>query len=138
MREIFLRIAGLPIQAPTPISCTRTKHRFCTACPQKCHLEHEFLPPGDPFPRADFRPQEDGSAVAMGKSASAVIARAATVPRSLLKAQPVSHTSGATAQGLRLFQTFQQESNYDHRSLRAVGALEPLPAAVRSRRGREC
>jgi HSP20 family protein len=37
----------------------------------------------------------------MGKSASerAVIARAATVP--LLKAQPVSHTSCATAQGLR-------------------------------------
>jgi hypothetical protein len=43
----------------------------------------------------------------MGKSASerAVIARAASVPRlkfPLLKAQPVSHTSGATAQRLRL------------------------------------
>jgi hypothetical protein len=56
---------------------------------------------------ADCRPQEDGAAVAMGKSASerAVIARAATVRLlkfPLLKPQPVSHTSGATAQHLRL------------------------------------
>jgi len=63
MREIFLRIAGLSNQAPTPTSCTQTRHRFAQPAHQTMGIS---LLQGAPIP-----PKNMGPPVAMGKSVSA-------------------------------------------------------------------
>src|SRR5256885_907943 len=55
-RETFFQNCARVSRRPTPISCTQTKHRFCTACPQITHLERGSLGPSDARPMALFEP----------------------------------------------------------------------------------
>ena len=129
--EIFSRIAPGVSLWSTPTSCTQTRHRFCTACPQASRVEAAGIVPQRHGPRPDLRlgwppgsrrrMHEHGSAPAGGQGLSrAPAARGpeslagasrprlrAAPPRGrhrrprLLKPRPPSHTSGAIAQGLR-------------------------------------
>src|ERR1700686_2732259 len=127
MRRDFFKNCTLANRGPTPISCAQTKHRFCTACPQA-------RAPGATLRWVRARLRTRAALRAPHLPGPLPCDEAAA----LETAPPAPHILCNRARLALLFSTFQQETNYDHRSLRAVGALEPLTAAVRSRRGREC
>src|SRR6266480_3488775 len=53
--KIFSRIAPGVSLGPTPTSCTQTRHRFCTACPQASGVEAAGIVPQRHAPRPVLR-----------------------------------------------------------------------------------